>query len=216
MGYKPDELREMIPEYLNNLLSELERQAFEESLKKYPEVEQEFREFSEIKSAYRLVQDELPGPSDAVFQRVLDRTKAGQKAAAISRKPGFLGLMRDFFGAAFASPRVSWAVAGVQMAVILFLLIVVPKPDVPITLSSGQSSHLSGRMINIVFDSEAKEMDIRTLLHEVDGIIINGPTSNGLYTILIDEDRDVALVLQELKQSGAIRFAEQGYGPGRK
>ena len=59
MVYKPDELREMIPEYLNNALSEPERQAFEESLKEYPEVEQELREFSEIKSAYRLVEDEL-------------------------------------------------------------------------------------------------------------------------------------------------------------
>ncbi len=204
----------MIPEYLNDSLSEQERQAFEKSLQKYPDVEQEFMDFSEIKSAYKLVQEDVPSPSDAVFQKVMNTIKAEQKASASSRQPGLFDLMRNFFGPAFASPRVSWAVAGVQMAVILLLVVSVPKQDVPITLSTEQNNHLSGNMINIVFDAETREMEIRTILNKIEGDIINGPTPNGLYTILIDEDRDIAQVLKELKDSKAIRFAEKGYRNG--
>jgi len=214
MTYKSKKLRDMIPEYLNNSLSEQERQEFENSLKKYPDVEQEFLEFSEIKSAYKLVQEDVPIPSDAVFQRVMNTIKSEQKTSVVSRKPGFLDLIRDFFGPAFASPRVSWAVVGVQMAVILLLVVSVPQTDVPITLSSGQNNQLHGKTVHVVFDSETREMEIRTILNNVEGKIINGPTSNGLYTIIVDEDRDMAQVLKELKNSPAIRFAEKGYENG--
>lgn len=214
MTYKPDKLRDMIPEYLNNALSEQERQEFDLSIKKYPDIEEELREFSEIKSAYKLVHDEVPRPSDAVFQRVMSTIKADQKPSAVFRKPGFFDQVRDFFGPAFSSPRVSWAVVGVQMAVILLLVISVPRPNVPITLSSGQNYPLSGKTINVVFDSETREMEIRTILNKVEGIIINGPSSNGLYTIKIDEDRDVIQALEELNNSKAVRFAEKGYRNG--
>ncbi len=214
MTYKPDKLRDMIPEYLNNALSEQDRQEFDHSIKKYPDVKQEFQEFSEIKSAYKLVQEDVPSPSDAVFQRVMNTIKTEQKTTTVPRKPGFFELMRDFFGPVFSSPRVSWAVVGVQMAVILLLVVSVPRQNVPITLSSGQNNQLSGHTINVVFESETREMEIRTILNNVEGLIINGPSSSGRYTILIDEDGDIANVLKELKNNKAIRFAEMGYvGP---
>ena len=212
MTYKPNKLKEMIPEYLNNSLSEQERQGFEDGLKKYPDVEKELHEFSEIKSAYKRIQEEIPSPSDAVFQKIMNTVRAEQKASAFTRKPGVFDLVRDFLGSAFSSPRVSWAVVGVQMAVILLLVISVPKPDVPITLSSGQNTHLSGKTIHVVFDAGAREMEIRAILNNVEGFIISGPTPNGLYTVMIDKDRDITQTLQELKNSPAIRFAEKGYG----
>jgi len=204
----------MIPQYLNKTLPEKERLEFELSLDKYPELKREFQEFSEIKSAYNAIQEDIPSPSDAVFNRVMNNVSSAKRASTVSGGLGFIEQIRRFFEPIFASPRVSWAVVGVQMAAILILVISVPRQSHYTTLTSEQGSQLSGIRINIIFDPGTREMEIRSILNQFEGRIINGPSSKGLYTILVKEDRDIKQTIEDLKKDKAVKFAEKGYGNG--
>ena len=216
MTYKKDELRDMIPDYLNNNLPEQERLEFERSLGRFPDVERELLEFSKIKSSYAPIGDEIPSASEAVFQRVMKEISAEKKAPVVSRKAGFFDGVREFFRPVFASSRISWAVAGVQMVVILILVASIPHPDKYTTLSSGLSGVGRGKTLHIVFASETREMDIRGILNGIEGTIIDGPSSQGLYTVRINENKDMVRTLEELKKHKAVRFAEKGFDDALK
>ena len=208
MTYNPEKLRDLIPEYLNGTLSKREQTAFENSLDTYPDIKKEVQEFSEIKSAYNAMQDDLPSPSDAVFQKVMRRVRTKQKATAFNGL-GLLDRVQRFFEPLFASPRISWAVVGVQMAVILLLVVSAPIQDRFTTLTSQQAGQINGNTVNVVFAPDTREMDIRNILKQIEGVIVYGPSSEGLYTIKIDEDRDMEKSILELKKNKAVKFAEE-------
>ena len=60
MTYEREKLRELIPLYVNETLSEEERGEFENSLDQYPEMSQELEEFAEIKASYRGLEKTIP------------------------------------------------------------------------------------------------------------------------------------------------------------
>ena len=210
MTYDSKKLRDLIPEYLNGRLSKRDQTEFENGLDIYPDVKKEVREFTEIKSAYNTMQDDLPSPSDAVFQKVMRRIKPEQKATAFNGL-GVFEHMRHFFKPLFTSPRVSWAVVGVQMAVILLLVVSAPREDRFATLTSQPDGQIKGAMIHVVFAPDAKEMEIRKILNQFGGVIIYGPSSEGLYTIKINKDRDIEKLIKGLKDNKVVKFAEKGY-----
>ena len=210
MTYDPEKLRDLIPEYLNGTLSKREQTEFENSLDAYPDIKKEVQEFSEIKSAYNTMRDDLPSPSDAVFQKVMRRIRTEQKVTAYNGL-GFLEHVRRFFEPLFASPRVSWAVVGVQMAVIVLLLVSAPREDPFTTLTSHQAGQINGAIIHVVFTPDAKEMEIRNILNQIEGVIIYGPSPEGLYSVKIDEDRDIEKTIGGLKKNQAVKFAEKKY-----
>ena len=209
MTYDPDKIRDLIPEYLNGTLSKQERTEFEHSLAAYPDLKKEVQEFKEIKSAYNTMQGDIPRPSDAVFQKVMRKIKTEQKTTAF-KEPGFLEHLRRFFEPFFASPRVSWTVVGVQMAIILLLVVSGPKEEQFSTLTSQQAGQLDGNTVNIVFAPDTREMEMRKILNQFEGVIIYGPSSEGLYTIKIDKDRNMEKTIEELKKNKAVKFAEKG------
>jgi len=166
MTYDPEELRDLIPLYLNGTLSESEQREFESSIEEFPEVQRELQEFSEIKGIYNSVRDELPKPSEAVFDRIMKTVKEKTRVPGVSEELGLLEKLRSFFETTFASPRVSWAVVAAQCAVILFLVLTLPRQDQFTTLTSSQVELGEGVTINIVFDPEARERDIRGVLNQ--------------------------------------------------
>ncbi len=60
MTYNLEELKELVPLYLNRHLSETERKAFEEGLHQYPELRQALEECAEIKEVYQEIEREIP------------------------------------------------------------------------------------------------------------------------------------------------------------
>ncbi|MGB9629389.1 MAG: anti-sigma factor family protein, partial [Thermodesulfobacteriota bacterium] len=69
MIFNPEEFRERIILYLNGRLPEKEREIFEETLKKDPERARELKEFSEIKEGYEELEEGIPIPSEALYER---------------------------------------------------------------------------------------------------------------------------------------------------
>ncbi len=71
----------------------------------------------------------------------------------------------------------------------------------------------SANVIQVQFNSNAKESDIRKLLISIDGSIIEGPSNKGLYRIqLKNSDDDVMIdnVIKQLQlQSKVIDFVSE-------
>jgi hypothetical protein len=211
MTYSLKELKELIPLYLNNQLSEKERRAFEDGLNQYPELLPELKEFSEIKEIYKEIEKDVPLPSDALFQRVLRNIKPKSEISLFSEKKNYLEQIQDFSKWVFHSPRLSWGIVLVQLTIILLLLIALPKEDPFRTLTSRSPQPTEGIKINVIFDKESKEKEIMDLLIKVGAIIIRGPSPEGLYIIEIERKQDIKKVIEDLKETRIVKFAEMAY-----
>ena len=210
MKYDAAVLKEMIPLYINGRLSGGERAAFEAALANDPALKRELSEFEEIAALYPDIEEEIPFPSsDRVFSRIMDNIDAHEKKAASPDGPGVLfEKLADFFRTTFFSPRVAWAVAAVQLVLLITLVGTMPDRQEFETLSSGGATTETVLKINIVFEEDAMEKDIRALLNQLDAGIVAGPMANGLYVIEITEAPSPDEVLKALLDSKLVRLAE--------
>jgi len=211
MNYSPDKIRELIPLYLNGRLSEKERQEFEDTLNKYPELKHEVEEFSEIKDVYKEIEHEISIPSSVLYQRILRNIKSDIKVSSAFLKKGYIEKLQELLRGLLSSPRVSWGFAAVQFAILLLLFVNLLGGDKIRTLTSEDMPKSEGIKINVVFDKESREKEMREVLNKVGAIIIRGPSPEGLYTIEIKEKQDVEKVLEVLRKTEIVRFAERAY-----
>lgn len=209
--FNVDEMREKIPLYLNGRLLEKEKKEFEDGLTRYPEILAELKEFSEIKEIYPEIEKDVPQPSNALYQRVLKNIQPQIKLSFIPQKKSDWEQTREFFKEAFGSPRISWGIVAVQFAVILLLLITLPKGDGFKTLTSRQPLPGEGAKINVIFDKGSKEIEIREVLNGVGATIVKGPSLDGLYMVEIREGQNTEKVLKQLKNTKIVQFAEKAY-----
>ena len=213
MKYDAAALKEMIPLYINGRLSDSERAAFEAALASDPALKQELSEFEEIAALYPDIEEEIPFPSsDRVFSRIMDNIDAQEKKAASTDGPGVLfEKLAEFIRTTFFSPRIAWAVAAVQLVLLVTLVGTMPDTQDFETLSSGGATTETVLKINIVFEEDAKEKDIRALLNQLDAGIVAGPMANGLYVIEITQSPSQDDVLKALIDSEFVRLAEPKY-----
>jgi hypothetical protein len=211
MIYSLDKLRELIPHYLNNTLSEKERKAFEDALRQDPELKIEIEEFAEIKQAYYEIEKDVPPPSELLHQRVLKNIQPQIKLSLIPQKKGYREQIRGFLKWVVGSPRMSWGLVIVQFAIILLLLITLPRGGGFKTLTSRQPLLGEGVKINVIFDKESREREIREVLNSVGATIVMGPSIDGLYIVQIKEGQNTEKVLKQLKKTGIVEFAEKAY-----
>lgn len=211
MTYNLDEFKELIPLYLNRRLSERERQEFENTLNKYPELRQELEGFSKIKDVYKEIEHEIPVPSSVLYERILRNIKPEAKLSLTPPLKGYVERLQDFLKNLVLSPRLSWGVAAVQFAVILLLVITLVSGDRFRTLTSTDTPPKDVVRVNIIFDKDSREQEIRDVLNKVGAMIIRGPSPEGLYIIEIKERKDVEEVLGVLRKTEIVRFAERAY-----
>jgi len=213
MKYDIETLREMMPLYINGRLSESEKTAFEEALAKNAALKQELAEFEEIAALYPEMEEAVPFPSDdKVFARIMDNIEAQEKKTVPGDPPMLFAKLAEFFRTTFFSPRVAWAVAGVQLVLLITLVGTLPDKQDYQTLSSGQTASAASQRLNVVFDENALEKEIRGLLKKIDAGIIAGPMANGLYVIEVrTAERSGEDALKLLLDSKLVRLAEPSY-----
>jgi len=138
MTFKLEEFTAMIPVYLNGRLSQAETEAFEDALERYPELKQELKEFSVIQQSYDTLEEKISIDSEAIFSRIRQNIQSEkQKQRTPSFGVGeFLERVWERVGTLFHSPGLSWSVAAVQFAVIIALVVSVPKENIFKTYTS--------------------------------------------------------------------------------
>jgi hypothetical protein len=203
--------KSLVPLYVNGRLPEGERRDFEKALVREPGLNQELKDYEAIRRGYCLLEDHVPAPPSGLYNRIRERIMTeGAPAFSAERTERGTGLL-DFFRGLFAAPRLAWAVAGVQLIIIVALLTVYPRTGKYETLSGGSPAAVAGTRINVIFKTDSREREIRELLGRVGGTIVNGPSAEGLYTVTVRDAHNMEGVLEQLKNSGVVRFAEKAY-----
>ncbi len=209
MSYKYEQLRERIPLYLNKRLSEKERKEFEEALNQLPKLKQELMDFLEIKETYDEISKEIPFPAGPLYSRISKNVRQESRISLTYVWKRYMVRFAEYLADLFRSPRLSWGLVAVQLGIILLLVFGLSEGDRFRTLSSTEPPLRKGVRIQVVFHQDSMEKDIREILTQVDAIIIGGPSREGLYILKVKDDQEIERVLDVLRQSRIVRFAEK-------
>jgi hypothetical protein len=77
------------------------------------------------------------------------------------------------------------------------------------TLSSIPFGSNDKIKINIVFNENAKEAEIRNILNRLELVIVNGPTPEGLYIIAARKSDRIDQLVEDLKGAKIVKFVER-------
>lgn len=188
-------LKDIIPLYVKGLLPESQRAKVEAARGHCPELEAEIAYWRDIESAYASISRSMPDPSPRVYQKITERVK----------KPGLLSRL-------IPSPRIAFALATVQLLIILSLGFYIVQQKTEYRTMSAISEEARGVvMINVVFDEQATESEIRGLLLKTDGRIVDGPSSAGLYILEYPSPEQARSALEVLRESNRVQIAEKKY-----
>jgi hypothetical protein len=208
MKSRDDQNRDRIPLYVSDRLNNDEKRAFEEALENDPELQREVDEFFLIKSGYKGLEQDLPTPSERVFERI--RENIQKETVTQKTDISFFKDLLAFCRGLFTMPRVAWSVAAVQLAVILFL-VANPFQGTEYRTLSNDDHRDAGFQLQVVFKGEAMEQEIRSLLERTELQIKDGPDSRGLYILWGKEGEKADKSLEILQKSRIVRFAEKPY-----
>ncbi len=166
----------------------------------------------EIRQSYHELSENLPLPPSNSFSRIMDQIHIEENKQNKESRKFLLSRIIEFFRGNIIVPKLGWALAGAQFAVILFLFFTTNGPNINSfnTLSINTATDKSIE-INIIFKDNALQKEIRELLTGSGATIINGPTETGLYILKIKQEHDIATQLKNFKNSKIVKFVSKRY-----
>ena len=216
------EIIELLPWYVNATLSSEEKTIVATHLEGCAECAGEVRSLTAMRKAVIAVGDQAPEPSPFLLNRALAEIESyeRQRPQAEGRpapKPGnFRDRLRGF--------RENWlpatpVFARFAMVTQLALLLAVGTvavyqyrhPGVRYVTSSdsGTSTGAEAKAkISIAFNEKASAREIREVLSEINGTIVDGPSAQGFYTVQLpfapEQTTEVDKVVQKLQQNRRV------------
>jgi anti-sigma-K factor RskA len=199
MSSEADEsIKFLVPLYVRGLLDGREKAEFERALAERPELGAEVRKWRLIGDAYGALEAGLPQPSPWIYSRITGK---------LQETGG-----RSLFQRLMPAARLSYALISVQLVIIIALGVYVMNLRTEYrTLSAPSTATDEMVRINVVFAGDASEAEIRRLLTELNGRIIDGPYSSGLYVIGIVPEMELEGALNRLRADRIVMKAERGY-----
>ena len=199
-----EHIRSLIPLYVRGNLEDRERAAVEGAIDEYPELKREVEEWKKIQGAYRLMEERLPEPSADLRVRIIDGIESEREDSLVQR-------FREWFSRLTPSPVLPLAVILAQLVIIIAGGVYIIREQTGYrTLSREGVVQTEMIRINVVFEESATEADIRNLLLDVKGKIVDGPYTSGLYIIGVPSD-GIEVALRKLKDSPIVVLAERSY-----
>ena len=186
----------LLPGYVSQALSSEQQQQVDNHLKTCLTCQQELQEVTNMQTAIKTSIEDRPGPSPAAFstlmRRIEQEKQALQPQATESLSTSWWETVEMAFRSLF---EVQWvpALASVLIVGQAFLLFsVMDSPEGHKGQGTGtiiERGIPQGRaatppiQIQVKFVETAKVIQIHELLKKLDGQIVNGPTSEGLYIL---------------------------------
>jgi anti-sigma factor RsiW len=219
---------DLLPWYASGSLAEEERSAVEQHLATCDRCRKELEEVKLLKSDLQADHAAQPAPPSDLFERIAarvevaapDHEKVQRDRATI--KPSWWERLEEWSRGIFApqwAPAVASLVIVLQVAAIALLLNSLSGPELEQfkTLSDpGVVQPVPGTVVRIrlAFEENASQGEIRALLNEIRGRIVDGPTPAGFYLLEVPVNaQDQAVpekVLEKLRaRPGLVRFAER-------
>lgn len=191
-------MKELIPLYVKGLMPDSQREEFDRALLNCPGLREELELWMEIRKAYAAIEGKIPGPSASAYSKIASRIKKRERA-------GFFSW--------FARPLpYAPAFIAAQLLIIVGLLVSLAGMRGEFkTLSAPAVTAEPQIKINIVFRGDTSEAEIRSLLLEIDGKIVDGPYASGLYVIGIPNEKALESTLNTLTKKRIVTMAERRY-----
>lgn len=202
-----EDIEALLPWYEKGTLSEKDARIVEDYLASNPDRARFLTLIREEMDETIEANERAGMPSRAAFDRLMDAVAAEPKPARMVVRERAGGLLARLFGQS-ASP---WMVAGAAAAALVIMvqaaalgvLLMRPANDPKlIELSSGPKEQLSetGSFALVRFTPDAKASDILSMLRSVDATIVDGPKSNGTYTLKVSNEKLANERMEEIMQ----------------
>jgi len=188
----------LVPLYVKGLLTDAERKEFEKAVSECPDLKNTIEEWKLLSEAYKALECRLPEPSRNLFPKITEKVRETKS--------------RSFFQRLIPTPGLSLAFMAVQLLIIITLGVYIVQLKHEYRTLSAPSVMVSEPIkINIVFKENTTETEIRNLLLQVNGRIIDGPYSTGLYIVGIKSGADLGKTLNIIRENKIIAIAEKAY-----
>lgn len=199
-----ESIKYLMPFYVKGTLSNSEREEFERALIDCPELNDELKRWQAISTVYTEIEEKLPQPSPLIYSKIAQKIKKKEKVSLSERLLASLERL--------IPRRLSFALIVVQLLIIITLGIYAINLKTEYkTLSAPSTVNESMIRINVVFKENASEGEMRRLLTQINGKIIDGPFASGLYVIGITSNERVEDALDKLKKNNIVIMAERAY-----
>ena len=214
-----------LPWYLAGTLTKQEQHEVEAHLADCSNCRAELEDMKRIREAVKATIQERQGPSPELFSKVMARIHEEEedptpiKSPVIKEEVNWWAGIQAQLQSLYAIPWVP-ALATILIVSQSALLITKmgeqsssfqePGPIVERGIPNASLPKISST-IQIGFREDAKEGDIRALIQEIDGRMVNGPSPEGIYTLKVpmSDSIHVETTLQKLRaQSNLVRLAE--------
>lgn len=216
----------LLPFYLNGTLSDQERQEVDMHLFECQSCQQELEEMRSVRTEVKTYYSTLPTPPADMFSKVksqiLSETASEQTAKSVfhhETAESFGSRIQDFLQSIFAT---QWAPALAMCLIIgqaglLFWNMTSPTtPDSaygPIIERSVPQAPTpdTAQKLRIAFEDQTPEHTVRTIIQNLKGRIVDGPTSEGIYIVEVpkdDADGLTTIIQDLLSKKNVIRLAE--------
>ena len=214
--------------YLAGTLTKQEQHEVEAHLASCSHCKAEWEEMKRIRDSVKMSIQEREGPSPELMAKVMARIHEEEAHQTPTKNPDlqeeghwWTGLQAHL-QSLYAIP---WVPALATILIVSQAVLLLTKPGEesssiqqpgPIVQRGIPKASLPtvSSTIQIGFREDAKEGDIRALIQEINGRMVDGPSPEGIYTLTVpmSEASQVELTLQKLRaRSTIVRFAESGH-----
>lgn len=194
----------LLPGYLSHTLSSEETQQVEQHLNSCSTCQKELQEVKTMKAALKTTIQGFPGPSPGALSKVLNRihqeTPRVPEQVQSQKNSSWGEWVERTFRAIF---EIRWAPALASILIVgqtMLLLSVLNKPHVETPSSSITKRGIPQATITpqfmkikVSFVESAQEKQIRSLILELGGKIVNGPTDEGFYTLGFPQTKNTSI-----------------------
>lgn len=188
-----DELQTLLPWYANGTLAEHEMSRFESHLKSCArcraDLDNTLNQIRTLRLSTAPAHTELMKARSANFSRLQNRiipSAPRQRRRLV--------------------PMAASAAVAALIAVVFILVVPQPEPFKPMTTPTSERFET---VVQVIFDPQTTEQDIRFLLIDSGGTLLGGPTPKGVYRLGFDDLADASAYVVRLRAHPIIRWAEQ-------
>jgi len=206
-----DEL--LIPWHTNGTLSKNESASLQQSLQRQPRLQRAIGDDQQLAEHINCnipELDELLGQQAASLSAVVNKIKNGEGETSFSRKRHFIKRQKHLIRPQklFIKPKLIASLTAIAASVVFVTVVGIQNMQVDKPLDEFEvqtsSTPADGPVLQVIFDNALSPAQIQALFPQQTVEILNGPSTNGVYRIRVDNPSD----LLEWQNNSAVRWAE--------
>ncbi len=189
LEHRHRQMWELLPWYVNGTLEEDERTTVDQHLKRCELCRKEAERCTQIATTVRHADDVPASSASHQFARLMAEIDTPKELEPSQGRGGhgLLTGLHTLIGR--MSPGVRWILAAqgalilVLSGVLIWQVLPPPEPAYRTLSGTGAPQTQAVMRMRVIFAADTLESQIRTLLLELDGRIVNGPSPIGAYTV---------------------------------